>query len=93
VRASRLNHSCLPNIEWQIDADHRKDGRQLPVLSLRTKLGVKKGDELTIDYIRDLPDLEPSERRKLLQQEFGFLCTCTRCTSATPQQELEAEER
>jgi len=88
VKGSRLNHSCQPNTEWQIHA------APVPMLSLRTKQNVKKGEELTIDYIRELPDLEQKERRKLLQQDYGFLCMCSRCISAEHQRdELEAEER
>ena len=91
VKASRLNHSCQPNAEWQIDAGGV--GKRIPTLSLRTKQSVKKGEELTIDYIRELPDLVQSERRKLLQQDYGFLCTCTRCACEhAGNEELEAEE-
>ncbi|CAE7576461.1 SET5 [Symbiodinium natans] len=93
VKASRLNHSCQPNAEWQVDAVG--EAKHAPTLSLRTKQRVKKGEELTIDYIRELPDLKQSERRKLLQQDYGFLCTCTRCTRCISDdvEELEAEER
>ena len=92
VKASRLNHSCQPNAEWQIELG--QTGRRVPTLSLRTKQTVKKGEELTIDYIRELPNLEQSERRKLLQQDYGFLCTCVRCSAADAfHEEVEAEER
>ncbi|CAJ1451552.1 unnamed protein product [Effrenium voratum] len=87
--ASRLNHSCLPNAEWQIEPSTGTSAR----LSLRAKEKVKKGQELLVDYIPELEHLDPQERRKLLQQDYGFLCHCLKCTGAAPRAaEEEAEE-
>ncbi|CAK9100882.1 unnamed protein product [Durusdinium trenchii] len=84
-----LNHSCLPNCEVRIEGK----GRPAKMV-LCAKKQVKKGQELTIDYIKELAHLEPSERRKLLQQDYGFLCRCPKCLAldravATAEEEEE----
>ncbi|CAK9090139.1 unnamed protein product [Durusdinium trenchii] len=89
VTAARLNHSCLPNCEVRIEGK----GRPAKMV-LCAKKQVKKGQELTIDYIKELAHLEPSERRKLLQQDYGFLCRCPKCLAldravATAEEEEE----
>ncbi|CAL1142522.1 unnamed protein product [Cladocopium goreaui] len=88
LTASRLNHSCLPNCQVQIEA--KAPGS--PQLSLCTKQQLQKGQELTIDYISELQHLDLSERRKLLEQDYGFNCSCPRCAGAASAASAATEE-
>lgn len=116
LKASRVNHSCLPNATWQIDGQRlpmggepsslsnggdragteAQRGNHLPAtpkLTLLTKQAVAEGEELTIDYIPELGHLDAAERHNLLKQEYGFLCSCARCTARslnhTEEEEVE----
>ncbi|CAK0869435.1 unnamed protein product, partial [Prorocentrum cordatum] len=63
-----LNHSCEPSCLWFVR------GGILVVEALR---GVRRGEELTIQY---LPVNGPFQaRRRRLQEAFGFRCLCRRC--------------
>jgi len=78
--ASFFNHSCVSNCAKLVDDAERLQitwpGR---ILSVRTVVPVRAGDELTISYVN------PKHHRKLRQNElFGeyfFLCRCPRCLS------------
>ena len=48
-------------------------------LRLFAKREVAKHEELTIDYVKELPHLEALQRRELLRQDFGFECRCGHC--------------
>ena len=69
--ASFFNHSCRPNLRkerrgrlWLFWADEE----------------VEEGEELCITYLGgDEKDLGVEERRRRLQDEWGFRCCCTRC--------------
>lgn len=64
------NHSCDPNCFQMFDG---------PSIRLRALRPIAPGEELTIGYI-DLSELR-SERQKILRESYGFLCTCSRCSS------------
>jgi len=51
-------------------------------ISLATRQVVAHGEELTIDYIPELAHADPSVRCNLLQQEYGFSCSCARCAAS-----------
>ena len=68
---SLLNHCCAPNCMTDTD-----DGFMV-VTTLRD---IKKGEQLSIGYIRVIYQLLPREiRRNKLMEVFGFECVCPVC--------------
>ncbi|ROJ78795.1 Histone-lysine N-methyltransferase SMYD3, partial [Anabarilius grahami] len=67
---SLLNHDCQPNCVMIFK------GKRLTLRAVRV---IRPCEELTISYT-DV--LAPSkERRSQLQEQYHFLCQCTRCTT------------
>ena len=69
--ASRLNSSCVPNVHQTWDDETGQ-------LVFRATRNLLPGEELCIAYGDTLADRE--ERRKELQEKFGFVCVCEACT-------------
>lgn len=70
--ASRINHSCLCNAEWEWNSNE--------FLALYAWNDLKAGDEITIDYL-GLPawEMTAKERRLELARDYSFLCRCEAC--------------
>ncbi|KAK5942341.1 Histone-lysine N-methyltransferase set-6 [Knufia obscura] len=73
--ASFFNHSCSPNVKKE------RIGR---LWSFAVDVGadkiVQQGQQLCITYLGgDEKDLDVTERRKRLQEQWGFRCLCERC--------------
>ena len=78
--ASLCNHSCGPNLRKE------RQGRQWRFVAADSPESrpIKRGDELCITYLGgDEWDLDTSERRKRLRNEWGFECNCRRCSEAS----------
>ena len=67
-RASRFNHSCLPNVT------RLRTGRAMVFVTSRP---VKAGEELCITYTS--LGLEKENRQTSLGNDYGFICNCVRC--------------
>ena len=70
---SKANHSCEPNcfLLWQTDACAK-------LISLEP---IKKGAELTIDYLGERAnEYSVARRRRWLLEQYGFLCKCAACS-------------
>lgn len=70
--ASRINHSCLCNAEWEWNS--------CGFLALYAWIDLKAGDEITIDYL-GLPAWEMTAKERCLElaRDYGFLCRCEAC--------------
>jgi hypothetical protein len=68
--ASRINHACSPNTSRRFT----KDGNIVVISSE----DIKKGREITLDYI-GAPGSSVAERRKPLLIKYGFYCRCSGC--------------
>lgn len=66
--ATRLNHSCVPNVSYKREGNH---------MVFRTKRAIKAGEEIFDAYIS--PNLSKSERKEQLLARYGFDCQCCRC--------------
>ncbi|KAI1458850.1 SET domain-containing protein [Annulohypoxylon moriforme] len=75
AEVSRLNHDCRPNCAYYFDHldFHQK------VLAVRD---IEVGEELTIAYYD--PVQIHSVRQEKLHKEWGFHCSCKRCTADAP---------
>lgn len=71
--ASKLNHSCSPNLKFVYGIGNAALRGSLVALK-----PIAAGDELSISYI-DALNLRASDRHALLQHGFGFECRCSRC--------------
>jgi hypothetical protein len=76
IEASRFNHSCDPNCEWEI-VDN--------VLSIKSVKQINDGDELTIsygvdgDYNRDVEGYTNGCIRRNYLMKLHFYCQCPLC--------------
>ena len=72
---ARINHSCRPNC-------HHYNSGKTGEFVVRAVEEVSEGEELTISYMSPLQRADfhdRKSRRKILQEEFGFLCQCELC--------------
>jgi len=67
---ARINHSCKPNAHHFFNEE---DGTEEVVVMEP----IKAGEEITISYIRTF--CSRNFRQELLQDKFGFRCTCCVC--------------
>lgn len=73
--ASFFNHSCRPNVRK--DRTGRLWSFTVDVEAAKT---IQQGQQLCITYLGgDEKGLEVAERRKRLQEQWGFTCLCDRC--------------
>ena len=73
LRASYINHSCLPNLTHSLH-----NGTTLIIRALRP---IAAGEELFHAYTTADPDL--STRRAALALQWGFVCACALCLAET----------
>jgi len=66
--ATRLNHSCEPNVAYHRDGNH---------MIFKTKHLIKAGEELFDSYISI--NMGKGERKEALLRRYGFDCQCCRC--------------
>ncbi|GLI61856.1 hypothetical protein VaNZ11_004364, partial [Volvox africanus] len=67
-----FNHSCAPNTSNYVIGDS---------MVVRACRPIKTGEEVTICYL-GRPQLLPFSRRiSILSDDYGFECSCTRCTA------------
>lgn len=69
--ASRISHSCTPNVEQHWDSN-KSSARFVATRD------IEEGEELTLAYVDVLCDT--STRRTRIKENFGFQCLCSRCT-------------
>ncbi|KAG1653290.1 hypothetical protein FOA52_009152 [Chlamydomonas sp. UWO 241] len=71
--ASRLNHSCQPNVETRWNAG-------LGGATVHATSDIAAGDELAYSYVAYDTLFSPrAQRRALLAQGWGFQCGCAAC--------------
>ena len=66
--ATRMNHSCDPNINYKVVGNE---------IIFKTIKPIYKNDEIFDSYIDY--HLPKRARRKLLLERYGFYCKCTKC--------------
>jgi hypothetical protein len=66
--ATRLNHSCEPNITYYREGNH---------MIFKTKQLIRAGEELFDSYIST--DMSKGERKEALLRRYGFDCQCCKC--------------
>eukprot|EP01060_Flectonema_neradi_P022321 TRINITY_DN30589_c0_g1_i1.p1 TRINITY_DN30589_c0_g1~~TRINITY_DN30589_c0_g1_i1.p1 ORF type:complete len:282 (+),score=41.24 TRINITY_DN30589_c0_g1_i1:188-1033(+) len=71
-RASRMNHSCIPNCTYQFTDDYA-----ILITSIQP---IQLGQELTLSYCPTAYENKQS-RLAYLQQHFGFQCLCEHCAA------------
>ena len=65
---SQFNHACDSNVEKV------RDGRSISFVTSRS---IEEGEELCITY--GFTERDVLERRRNLQEWWGFTCVCPRC--------------
>jgi hypothetical protein len=85
IRASRFNHSCLPNARYSFNAATGK----IRIYALRD---IDVGEEILVSYIagRGVYGSNRDNRQKRLTG-LGFTCVCSVCT--LPQTEIEKSDK
>lgn len=74
-----MHHSCSPNVALQ----YRTYKRSTEFIAIKE---IKKGDELTYSYLKDLYKTR-IQRRELLKSKFMFDCTCADCLTGSDKPE------
>eukprot|EP00592_Proboscia_alata_P028667 CAMPEP_0194444264 /NCGR_PEP_ID=MMETSP0176-20130528/127171_1 /TAXON_ID=216777 /ORGANISM="Proboscia alata, Strain PI-D3" /LENGTH=485 /DNA_ID=CAMNT_0039270619 /DNA_START=699 /DNA_END=2155 /DNA_ORIENTATION=+ len=73
-----VNHSCIPNAVQTFHFDVGKEPQlAITVTTNGESDTIKAGDEVTISYIDASAPI--SSRQKLLQDEYKFHCSCSKC--------------
>lgn len=97
-----LNHSCAPNVVFDSarpvepaqlceGGEDASTGARPPTFALRALEDVPHGGELCISYTSSADG--PSQRREHLEEWYGFVCTCVRCSCDDPCAELDFGDR
>lgn len=79
---SLFNHSCAPNAEWTVKADHTT-----LVIRVEEPGGVREGEQLLLMYDGFMFGQPVGKRRRRLRKWFDGECQCVKCARE------EAEER
>lgn len=76
-KGSKFNHACLPNVQF-LPSSQRAEA----LVITRAGFGIAAGDELLTSYIDlDNDAMESRDaRRMLLLRNYGFLCSCPKCS-------------
>ncbi|SMQ54278.1 unnamed protein product [Zymoseptoria tritici ST99CH_3D7] len=75
--ASRLNHSCVPNVHFHSNA-------QLGKSTVHAARDIQAGEELLGNYIgAQIAYKTRAQRTKHLHLNYGFLCQCPACSDIT----------
>ncbi|KAK0492533.1 SET domain-containing protein [Armillaria luteobubalina] len=74
IRASRFNHSCLPNARYSY---HEATNRQ----RIFALTDIRKGEEIFVMYFagRDMYGSTRQQRQDTLQTWYNFSCSCPAC--------------
>ena len=78
LQASRINHSCIPNMARSWDAETQE-------MVFRAIRDIEVDEELCISYIGVDVLKRRAQRKADIEKAFGFTCTCEACS-------LEGEE-
>ena len=81
----RLNHACVPNCQGNFN-------KALDSFTLHSLKPIEANEELTISYLSEHGALKES-RQGRLRQQYGFLCDCPACDSASPRGKAGEEKR
>ncbi|EMC91815.1 hypothetical protein BAUCODRAFT_305787 [Baudoinia panamericana UAMH 10762] len=83
--ASRLNHSCIPNV-------HHSYNPTLKKLTVHAARDIYAGEELLTNYVGGRFTYWPRKRRQgILRQQYGFQCACVACVDRTGQSDGRRE--
>jgi hypothetical protein len=72
LNMSRINHSCLPNAEYQ---QNFKEGK----MEIYSTQSIRAGQEVTICYGSNFRYMIASECKAYLRRLYGFTCKCPVC--------------
>lgn len=71
--ASRINHSCSPNVNFSFIEEHG-------VVIFVANQPIQKGKQIFISYLKnDLREKKTERRQKYLRRHWNFICRCRRC--------------
>lgn len=87
LRASRFNHSCLPNCDY----DHTSKDN-LTIITVCSSRDIHPDEEITVPCISIYKSRD--QRRDLTKLVWGFLCNCPACDITDPTVDtVEHEQR
>ncbi|EME45404.1 hypothetical protein DOTSEDRAFT_52689 [Dothistroma septosporum NZE10] len=81
----RLNHACVPNCQGNYN-------QELDAFTIHAVKPIQENEELTISYLSEHGALKES-RQGRLRQQYGFLCDCPACDTATKRGKAGQERR
>jgi len=75
-RLAFINHNCNPSCTVLQQEEEGKDNKRIILKALRD---IRKGEELTISYIKGIEDAPYVIRKKYLLETYAFECNCKKC--------------
>nr|XP_057942102.1 SET and MYND domain-containing protein 4 [Doryrhamphus excisus] len=82
---SLLNHSCRPNTSLVFSIGDALTNGSGVAVAIRASQSVSPGQEITHCYGPSSSRMTTGERRRLLQEQYFFLCECEACTQMEDQ--------
>lgn len=83
---STCNHSCIPNAEPTYLYNNSR-------LSLIAQRDIKAGEEICISYLDECDrDRSRHSRRKLLKENYLFVCNCEKCLEQSEDPDCTSDE-
>ncbi|KAK5132411.1 hypothetical protein LTR08_009094 [Meristemomyces frigidus] len=77
--AARINHSCMPNVHHSFNPTLQKQ-------TVHAVRDIQNGEELVTTYLGGPGNYFVSHQRlEMLQESYGFACTCHACSDTTGQ--------
>lgn len=80
LKASQLNHSCVPNAYFNFNEEVGPQGH----LTVHAIHDIRFGQEIVINYRQGDCYKTRLERKQMLKDVYNFTCTCPACEPNTP---------
>jgi len=85
LEISRINHACVPNAQGNFNSN-------LEQFAIHAIRDITTDEEITLGYLAEHGALKESRQSRLLSN-YGFLCDCPACDSASPRSQVGEERR
>ncbi|KAL8875205.1 MAG: hypothetical protein Q9198_006400 [Flavoplaca austrocitrina] len=80
LKASRFNHSCIPNAYFNWNPDYTNPGHIPPgALTIYAIKHIDEDEENLVNYHSSHAFMQAAERQRFLRRDYNFTCGCPAC--------------
>ncbi|KAL9634456.1 MAG: hypothetical protein Q9204_002999 [Flavoplaca sp. TL-2023a] len=80
LKASRFNHSCIPNAYFNWNPDYTNPGHIPPgALTIYAIKHIDEDEEILVNYHSSHAFMIAAERQRFLRRDYNFTCGCPAC--------------